>query len=88
MICGNQQIQRDLFTKTDLLTSITFRILMVIIVQFDFEIKQLNAINAFVNVYFDKVVFMKHSFGFENETDRTVLKLKKVFYKLQKSFLF
>ncbi len=52
-------MQRDLFTKTDTLVSITFRILIVITIQFDFETRQLDAINAFVNGHFDEVIFMK-----------------------------
>ncbi len=81
-------MRKDLFTKANILVSITFKALMVITVRFDFEIRQLDVINAFVNVYFDEVMFMKYPFGFENEAGRTVLKLKKTFYRLQKSPFF
>ncbi len=42
-------------------------------------------VNVFVNMYLDEMVFIRHPSGFENKAGCMVLRLKKAFYKLQRS---
>ncbi len=64
------------------MANITFRTLITITACFDLETRQLDAVNAFVNMHLDKVVFIRHLSGFEDEAGYTILRLKKAFYGL------
>ena len=59
---------------------------MGIIVKFDLEMVQMDAINTFVNYTLDKVIYMRQSLGFETRGNM-VLQLRKILYGLRWSFL-
>ncbi len=59
MVCGNQQKRHDLPTKAATLTITFLRVLLTLVVKFDLETLQLDAINLFVNADLDETVFMK-----------------------------
>ncbi|KAL3954369.1 hypothetical protein ACCO45_009932 [Purpureocillium lilacinum] len=75
--------QRDLPTRATTLASMSFRALMAIAAEYDLELEQMDAINAFVNCDLDELVFMRMPPGFEKYG--TVLRLKKALYGLRRS---
>lgn len=83
VVCGNQQAKGDLPTRATTLASMSFRALMAIAAEYDLELEQMDAINAFVNCDLDEVVFMRMPPGFEKYG--TVLRLKKALYGLRRS---
>jgi hypothetical protein len=85
VVCGNQQEPGNLPTKATTLAATSFRTLMVIMAKFDLEIIQLDAINAFVNVNLNELVYMRTSLGFPVKNH--VLRLNRAFYGLRRSSL-
>ncbi|OAQ65574.1 polyprotein [Purpureocillium lilacinum] len=83
VVCGNQQAKGDLPTRATTLASMSFRALMAIAAEYDLELEQMDAINAFVNCDLDELVFMRMPPGFEKYG--TVLRLKKALYGLRRS---
>lgn len=83
VVCGNQQAKGDLPTRATTLASMSFRALMAIAAEYDLELEQMDAVNAFVNCDLDEVVFMRMPPGFEKYG--TVLRLKKALYGLRRS---
>ncbi len=76
-----QMIERDTYAAT--LTVKTFKVLIVISTVFDLEIKQYDAVNAFINSKIDEEIFiecLENFFKFEY-----YWKLKKAFYDLKQS---
>ena len=55
-----------------------------LIKKFNLEILQLNAVNAFVHVFLDEIVFMRMPFEYEEQ--KKVLWLNKTFYGFRRSF--
>ncbi|KAL3954342.1 hypothetical protein ACCO45_009905 [Purpureocillium lilacinum] len=55
VVCGNQQAKRDLPTRATTLASMSFRALMAIAAEYDLELEQMDAINAFVNCDLDEL---------------------------------
>ncbi|KAM4067608.1 reverse transcriptase (RNA-dependent DNA polymerase) [Hirsutella rhossiliensis] len=49
VVCGNQQERGDLPTRATTLAGMSFRALMAIAAEFDLELDQMDAVNAFVN---------------------------------------
>jgi hypothetical protein len=83
VVCGNQQAKGDLPTRATTLASMSFRALMAISAEYDLELEQMDAVNAFVHCDLDELVFMRMPPGFESYG--TVLKLRKALYGLRRS---
>ena len=82
IVCENQQEAEKLSTKTIILISSAFRVLMIVMARYDLETVQMNAINAFVNCDLDEVVYMKISFHYKEDTEsRRALKTSTVHKK-------
>ncbi|KAM4054618.1 reverse transcriptase (RNA-dependent DNA polymerase) [Hirsutella rhossiliensis] len=65
VVCGNQQKEGDLPTRATTLAGLSFRALMAIAAEFDLELEQMDAVNAFVNSPIDEsFVFEKLSMGY------------------------
>ena len=82
IIRKDQQHEYNLFTKTITLVITSFRILLTLIVKFDLEIFQINAVNVFVYTDLDELVYIKNPPGFP--APKTVLKLNKALYSLKR----
>ncbi len=63
-----------------------FRIMITLIVDFHFKIKQLNAVNIFLNVFNDKKIYCHMSNEYKQL--KKILKLLRVLYDQRKSSLF
>ncbi|KAM4067449.1 reverse transcriptase (RNA-dependent DNA polymerase) [Hirsutella rhossiliensis] len=85
VVCGNQQEKGDLPTRATTLAGMSFRTLMALAAEYDLELDQMDAINAFVNCPLEEeeVVFMKMPSGFERRGK--VLRLRKALYGLRRS---
>jgi hypothetical protein len=85
VVRGDQQ-QKDLETETYAATlpGRSFRALIAIAARFDLELKQYDAVNAFINASLDDVVYIRMPPG-KRSDGRKVLLLKKALYGLRKS---
>ena len=83
VVCGNQQEKGDLPTRATTLASMSFRALMAIAAEFDLDLEQMDAVNAFVNCELDEVVYMRMPPG--SEKYGRVLRLRKALYGLRRS---
>ncbi|KID94871.1 polyprotein, partial [Metarhizium majus ARSEF 297] len=83
VVCGNQQEKGDLPTRATILARMSFRALMAIAAEYDLELEQMDAVNAFVNCDLDEIVYMKMPPGFEKYG--RVLWLRKALYGLRRS---
>ena len=83
VVCGNQQAKGDLPTRATTLASMSFRALMAIAAEYDLELEQMDAVNAFVNCNLDEVVYMRLPPGYEKAGK--VLRLRKALYGLRRS---
>ena len=84
MIYENQQASKNLFIRITILASMTFHVLMTIIVKFDLETVQLDNINTFVNCKLDEMIYMKQLSGFKIGWN-IILQLQKTLYGLKRS---
>jgi hypothetical protein len=62
-----------------------FQTLITIAAKFNLKLKQFNAINAFINAKLNKEIYIKMLLGYTKL--RTILKLQKALYSLQKLLL-
>jgi hypothetical protein len=62
-----------------------FRIMMILVVDFHFKIKQLNAVNVFLNVFNDEKIYCHMSNEYKNL--KKILKLLRALYEQRKSLL-
>ena len=85
MILENQQALEKLSTRVTTLTSMVFRVLIMIIAYFDLEIVQMNAVNVFVYCKLDEVMYMRMLSDFEAKDK--ILCLRKILYELRCSSL-
>lgn len=85
VVCGNQQQHHNLPTRVTTLAITSLRVLLVVAAKFDLETLQLDAVNVFVHAELDKTVFMRMPLGYSKRGK--VLRLKRAFYGLQRSFL-
>ena len=85
VVCDNQQHQSELFIQAITLIIAVLRILLTLFARFNFEILQLNAVNVFIHVFLDEIVFMRMSFEYEEQ--KKVLRLNKTLYDFKRSFL-
>ncbi|KAM4064322.1 reverse transcriptase (RNA-dependent DNA polymerase) [Hirsutella rhossiliensis] len=85
VVCGNQQKKGDLPTRATTLAGMSFRTLMAIAAEYDLELDQMDAVNAFVNCPLEEeeVVFMRMPPGFQKPGK--VLRLRKALYGLRRS---
>ena len=84
VVCGNQQERGDLPTRATTLAGMSFRALMAIAAEFDLELDQMDAVNAFVNCPLEEeVVFMRMPPGFSKPG--RILLLRKALYGLRRS---
>ncbi|KJZ71835.1 hypothetical protein HIM_06271 [Hirsutella minnesotensis 3608] len=83
VVCGNQQKEGDLPTRATTLAGLSFRALMAIAAEYDLELEQMDAVNAFVNSPIDEVVFIRMPPGFTRPG--RVLLLRKALYGLRRS---
>ena len=84
MVRGDQEkrsLYKDTYAAT--LAGKLFRVLMAIAAQFNLELLQYNAVNAFVNANLDEEKFIKLPPGYWEPGK--VLSLKKALYGLRKS---
>ena len=65
IICGNQQHWSELFIQTIILIIVVLRILLAFFIKFNLEILQLDAVNVFIHVFLNKIVFMRMFFKYE-----------------------
>jgi hypothetical protein len=85
VVRGDQQPtdgQADTYAAT--LAGRSFRALIAIATRFDLEMKQYDAVNAFVNASIDEVIYMRMPPGRRGAGDKILL-LKKALYGLRKS---
>src|SRR5436190_17325984 len=61
VVCGDQQIKLNSSTYTVTLAAHFFCVFMALAAQFDLELIQYDAINAFMHANLDETVFMKMS---------------------------
>ena len=61
----------------------SFRALMAIAAEYDLELEQMDAVNAFVHCDLDEVVYMRMPPGYEKSGK--ILRLRKALYKLRRS---
>jgi hypothetical protein len=66
-------------------TSKIFRMMMTLVVDFHFKIKQLNAVNVFLNVFNDEKIYCHMSNEYKQL--KKILKLLRALYDQRKSFL-
>ncbi|KAM4063625.1 reverse transcriptase (RNA-dependent DNA polymerase) [Hirsutella rhossiliensis] len=80
VVCGNQQKRGDLPTRSTTLAGMSFRTLMAIAAEYDLELDQMDAVNAFVNCPLEEeeIVFMRMPPGFQKPGK--VLRLRKALY--------
>ncbi|KAM4063621.1 reverse transcriptase (RNA-dependent DNA polymerase) [Hirsutella rhossiliensis] len=85
VVCGNQQKRGDLPTRSTTLAGMSFRTLMAIAAEYDLELDQMDAVNAFVNCPLEEeeIVFMRMPPGFQKPGK--VLRLRKALYGLRRS---
>ena len=83
IICDNQQHWSKLFIQAIILTIVVLRILLAFFIRFNFEILQLNAVNVFIHVFLNKIIFMRMSFKYEKQ--KKILWLNKTFYDFKQS---
>src|SRR6266566_4007293 len=83
IIRRNQQHECDLPTKTTILATTSFQILLALITKFDLETLQIDAVNTFVYIDLDELVYIRNSSGFP--APRTVLRFNKALYSLKRS---
>jgi hypothetical protein len=62
-----------------------FRMMMTLIADFHFKIKQLDAVNVFLNVFNDEKIYCHISNEYKNL--KKILKLLRALYDQRKSFL-
>jgi hypothetical protein len=62
-----------------------FRMMMTLIVDFRFKIKQLNVVNVFLNVFNDEKIY--YHMSNEYKKFKKILKLLRELYNQRKSFL-
>jgi hypothetical protein len=62
-----------------------FRMMMILVVDFHFKIKQLDAVNVFLNVFNDEKIYYHMSNEYKNF--KKILKLLQALYEQRKSFL-
>ena len=55
---------------------------MAIIIKFNLEIIQINAVNIFIYCDFNKVIYIKLPLGFNKGKKDKVLRLRKALYRL------
>jgi hypothetical protein len=67
------------------LTSKIFRMMMTLVVDFHFKIKQLNVVNVFLNVFNDEKIYCHMSNKYKQL--KKILKLLRALYDQRKSFL-
>ncbi|SRR6266566_5155401 len=79
----NQQHECNLPTKTTTLATTSFQTLLILIAKFDLETFQMDAVNIFVHIDLDELVYMKNPPDFP--TLKTVLRLNKALYSLRRS---
>ena len=84
VICGNQQHWLKLFIQAITLVIAVLWILLTLFVRFNFETLQLDAINVFVHVFLNEIVFMRMFFEYEKQ--KKILWLNKTFYDFRWSF--
>ncbi len=85
MICGNQQKRHDLPTRATSLAITSLRILLALVVKFDFETLQLDGVNAFVPADLGETVFIRMLPGYCKYGK--VLQLNRAINGLHRSFL-
>ncbi|KJZ70368.1 hypothetical protein HIM_10259 [Hirsutella minnesotensis 3608] len=84
VVCGNQQKMGDLPTRATTLAGLSFRALMAMAAEYDLELSQMDAVNAFVNCPLEEeVIFMRMPPGYTRPG--RVLLLKKALYGLRRS---
>ena len=83
VVCDNQQHWSELFTRAITLVIAVLWILLALFVRFNFEILQLDAVNIFIHVFLNEIVFMRMPFEYEEQ--KKVLRLNKAFYDLKRS---
>ncbi|KAL3708719.1 hypothetical protein TMatcc_006703 [Talaromyces marneffei ATCC 18224] len=72
---------RDIYTAT--LAARSFKIFIAITARFNLELKQYNAVNAFVNAKLDEEMFMRIAPGYREPGK--IYQLNKALYRLRRS---
>src|SRR6266566_6458679 len=85
VVKDDQQYKYDLFTKVTMLTTTSFQTFLTLIIKFDLKTFQIDAVNAFVYIDLDELVYIKNSPGFP--ASKTVFKFNKVLYGFKRSLL-
>ncbi len=83
MVFGNQPKRQDLPTRATTLAITSLHVLLALVVKFDLETLQLDAVNAFVNTDLDETVLMRMPPGYDKHGK--VLKLNRALYGLRRS---
>ena len=83
VVRGDQQKPSSQETYAATLAARSFRIMMAIAARFDLELKQYDAINAFVNAPLKDTVYMRKPPGYKGPSK--VLRLRKALYGLRQS---
>src|SRR6266566_7860757 len=73
----DQQHKYDLSTKATTLATTSFRIFLTLIAKFDLKTFQIDAVNTFVHINLDELIYIKNPPNFP--APKTVLKLNKAF---------
>ena len=74
-------MQEDVYAATGAYR--TFRVLMALAAAFDLDIRQLDAVNAFINAHLDETVYIKAPTGFYPKG--TTLRLLRALYGLKRA---
>ncbi len=82
MIRGNQQHKYDLFIKVIILTITSFRTFLALIAKFDLETLQIDAVNTFVYIDLNELVYIKNPSGFP--ALKTIFKFNKILYNFKR----
>jgi hypothetical protein len=84
VVRGDQQSRSKMeSTYAATLAARSFRTFMAIAARFDLELKQYDAVNAFVHASLDEEIYMRKPPGYRN--DSNILKLNKALYGLRRS---
>ena len=84
VVCDNQQHWSKLLIRAITLIIVVLRILLALFVKFNLEILQLDAVNVFVYVFLNEIVFMRMFFEYEKQ--KKILWMNKTFYDFKQSF--
>ncbi|SRR6266566_8052380 len=79
----DQQHKYNLSTKATILVTTSFRTLLALIAKFDLEILQIDAVNTFIYIDLDELVYIRNLLGFP--ILKTIFKFNKTLYNFKKS---